>query len=175
MLAADNDTMESDVHHAENLEDCDGPNDQANPASWRALFTFTSKVHVIPLILALIFSVASGIIIPALAIFLGYIFGLFTQYGAEQISGPDLVHHVARYGLYLVGLGCASGVLNAVYFMSWLVFGELQAKAVREKLFDGMLEKEMVWYDMRKAGIPTLISRLQTFVIVLSLKAFALD
>jgi len=162
MLAAHNNTMESDVHHPDIAENRDGPNDQSQGASWRALFNFTSKAHVLSLILALIFSVASGIIIPALAVFLGKLFDVFTQYGADEISGPDLVHKVSRFGIYLVGLGCASGVLNAFYFMLWLVFGELQAKAVREKLFDGMLEKEMEWYDMRKAGIDTLISRLQS-------------
>lgn len=66
------------------------------------------------------------------------------------------------YGLALVGLGSASGLLNAGYFMFWILFGELQAKSARDKLFEGMLEKEMEWYDMRKSGIDTLISRLQT-------------
>jgi len=161
MSATEKTTMESDVHHTNDAEDGDGTKHQAEHASWRALFNFTSKAHTFPLSLALVLSVVSGIVIPALAVFLGKVFDLFTQYGAGELSGPDLVHRVSRYGLYLVGLGCASGVLNAFYFMLWLVFGELQAKAVREKLFDGMLEKEMEWYDMRKAGIDTLISRLQ--------------
>lgn len=159
--------MESDIQHTDDTESGDRPHDQVRHATWRALFNFTSKAHILPLILALTLSVASGIVVPALAIFLGDIFDFFTQYGGDEISGPDLVHKVSRYGIYLVGLGCASGVLNAFYFMLWLVFGELQAKTAREKLFNGMLEKEMEWYDMRKAGIDTLITRLQTSVHVL--------
>lgn len=34
-----------------------------------------------------------------------------------------------------------------------MLFGELQAKSARERLFDGMLNKDMEWYDKRKAGI----------------------
>lgn len=129
---------------------------------WRSLFNFTNKIHLFPLLLALVLSVASGIIIPVLAVFLGKIFGLFTDFGADKISGSELVKKVSVYGIALVGLGSASGLLNAGYFMIWLIFGELQAKSVRDSLFDGMLEKDMEWYDMRKNGVENLISRLQT-------------
>ena len=156
--------MESDVQHSDSEPSEERLEDQSHRTSWRALFNFTSRVHVIPLSIALSFSIASGIVTPALSIFLGKLFDFFTQYGAGQISGPDLVSKVSRYGLYLVGLGCVSGVLNASFYTSWLVFGETQAKAVRGKLFDGMMQKEMEWYDMREAGIDTLISRLQTQV-----------
>ena len=128
---------------------------------WRSLFNFTTRPHGFSLSFAIILSVASGIIIPALSIFLGKVFDCFTSFGAGTISGSDLLHKVSMYGLALVGLGSASGLLNAGYFMFWLLFGELQAKSARDKLFDGMLEKEMEWYDMRKAGVDTLISRLQ--------------
>lgn len=135
--------------------------DRADSPGWLSLFHFTSRLHLFPLSVALALSIASGIIIPALAIILGRIFGLFTSYGATGISGSDLVKKVSIYGIALVGLGTASGLLNAGFFMFWLIFGELQAKSVRDKLFDGMLEKDMEWYDMRKSGIDTLISRLQ--------------
>lgn len=136
--------------------------DQVERPGWRSLFHFTSRLHIFPLSVALALSIASGIIIPALAIILGKIFGLFTNYGANEISGSDLVKQVSIYGIALVGLGAVSGLLNAGFFMFWLIFGELQAKSIRDKLFEGMLEKDMEWYDMRKSGIDTLISRLQT-------------
>ncbi len=140
----------------------DEDSSQTVRARWLSLFNFTSRSHSIPLALALFVSIVSGIIIPALAVFLGKIFDSFTSFGAGQISGSDLVKTVSTYGLALVGLGCASGLINAVYLMLWLVFGELQAKSARGKLFDKMLEKDMEWFDMRTSGIGTLISRLQT-------------
>ena len=133
-------------------------------ANWRSLFNFTSTKHTINLTAAVLLSMASGIIIPALAVFLGKLFDVFTSYGGKHTSKSDLVKEVSANGIGLVALGCASGVLNATYFMSWLIFGELQAKTAREKLFDGLLDKNMGWYDTQKAGLETLMSRLQTYV-----------
>lgn len=128
---------------------------------WRSLFNFTARIHLFPLFLALVLSIASGIVIPVLAVLLGKIFGLFTDFGEDKISGSGLVKKVSVYGIALVGLGSASGLLNAGYFIIWLIFGELQAKSVRDRLFDSMLEKDMEWYDMRQSGVEALISRLQ--------------
>ncbi|MCJ1471901.1 hypothetical protein MMC13_000542 [Lambiella insularis] len=139
-----------------------GDEEEIRHAEWKALFNFTSRAHVLPLTIAICLSVASGIVIPALAIFLGKIFDKFAAYGAGTISGSDLTHQVSMNGLYLLGLGSASWLLNGSYFMFWLFFGELQAKSVREKLFGGMLQKDMEWYDMRKSGVNAMIPRLQT-------------
>ncbi|KAL8824353.1 MAG: hypothetical protein Q9191_005111 [Dirinaria sp. TL-2023a] len=136
--------------------------DTGKKASWRALFNFTTKAHLFPVIAAIALSVISGIVVPALAVFLGKLFDLFTKYGGGSISGHELVHKISRYGLYLVGLGVGVIVLNASYFGFWLLYGELQAKSVRDKLFDGLLEKDLEWFDMRKSGVNTLLSRLQT-------------
>ena len=138
--------------------------DAGKNVSWRALFNFTTKAHLFPLAAAIVLSVVSGIVVPALAVFLGKLFDLFTKYGGAAISGHELVHRISRYGLYLVGLGAAVILLNGSYFGFWLLYGELQAKSVRDELFDGLLEKDMEWFDMRKAGVNTLLSRLQTYV-----------
>lgn len=153
--------MESDFEVDPNSDAADQETDLVKRPGWRSLFNFTTRIHLFPLSLAFIFSVASGIIIPVLAVLLGKLFGLFTDFGADKISGSELVKKVSVYGIALVGLGSASGLLNAGYFMIWLIFGELQAKSVRDRLFDGMLEKDMEWYDMRKNGVDTVISRLQ--------------
>ncbi|MCJ1438272.1 hypothetical protein MMC27_007660 [Xylographa pallens] len=131
-------------------------------AKWISLFNFTSKTHILPLTIAACLSVASGIVIPALAIFLGKIFDTFTDYGAGTISGSDLTKQTSLNGLYLLGLGSVSWILNGSFFTFWLLFGELQARHIREMLFDGMLQKEMSWYDMRKSGVNAMIPRLQT-------------
>ena len=154
--------MEIDVDVGADLEADEEENNLAEYASWRSLFNFTSKIDILLLLSALILSIAAGIVTPALAIFLGKIFDLFTNFGAGEISGSDLMNEVSTNALILAALGAASGLLHAGYFMLWLVFGELQAKNIRERLFNGILEKDMSWYDMRTDGIETLVSRLQT-------------
>ena len=159
MKPAGLDSMEIDVDQPADLPVEGDAHEHARYARWRDLFTFTSKSHIVILIMALILSIASGIVIPALAIFIGKIFDQFTRFGREEISGPDLRRKVSTYGLALLGLGCVSGLLNALYFSFWMIFGELQAKSARERLFDGMLDKDMEWYDSHKAGTD---ARLQT-------------
>ena len=107
-------------------------------------------------------SVASGMIVPALSLFFGKIFDYFTRFGAGQINGHDPKQGVSSYARYLVGLGCASGLLNACFYLLWMKFGELQAMGARKKFFNGMIEKEMEWYDRLVAVIGTYSSRLQS-------------
>lgn len=138
--------------------------DQQRKSTWRALFGFTQRDHGFILVMALVLSLASGIAIPALAIFLGKLFNLITDFGAGRLNAHDLVTKTSTYGLYLVALGCTSAILNAGYFGVWIFFGELQAKAARDQLFDGLLEKDMEWFDMQSTGANATVQRLQTYV-----------
>lgn len=153
------DSVENLAPHDANLED--GRGFKRN-STWRDLFNFTTKAHISPLLAAIVLSVASGIVIPALSILLGKLFDQFTKYGGGTIDGHGLVQKISQYGLYLVALGSGAIFLNSGYFGFWLVYGELQAKSVRDELFQGLLEKDMEWFDMRKSGVNTLLGRLQT-------------
>ena len=154
--------MDEDVEESTTHKSAQGEAGRAAAAGWRSLFNFTTKEHIVPLLIAVLLSIASGIVIPALAIFLGKLFNFFTEYGAGKINGPDLVHRISKYDIYMLGLAGGGMLVNAGYFGFWLYFGELQAKSVRDRLFDGLLEKDMEWFDMRTAGVTTLLSRVQT-------------
>lgn len=154
--------MDRDDEGPDDLEDPSAEEEQGQQAGWKALFNFTTRAHYFPLVIGLLLSVASGVVIPALAYFLGKIFDIFSSYAKGSIDGSDLTSRVSTSAIDLVALGSVSWLLNGGFFMFWLSFGELQAKEVRNKLFDGMLKKDMEWYDMRKAGINAMIPRLQT-------------
>lgn len=140
----------------------------SSDSSWRCLYRFTTKNHTWSFALAMLFSVISGMIIPALAVFLRLIFEAFTKYGGQSISGSDLVKQTSAYGKGLVALGCISGLLNAVFFMCWIIFGELQARGARGETFDKMLDKNMAWIDTRSFGVEALVSQLQMYVFDIS-------
>ena len=131
---------------------------------WRLLFTFTARAHSPVLVTALGFSIVSGLVIPTLALFLGKIFNSFTDYGAGNITSDELSNNVTQNIRYLAVLAAANCLLSGGYFVLWLLFGELQAKSARDKLYDGMLYKDMEWFEMRKAGVNALMPRLQTYV-----------
>lgn len=160
----DNDKKDDISQHAEFTVE-DGENQRLKKLSWLSIFHFTLRIHLIPLAVAVILAALSGVIIPGVAVILGKVFDIFAQYVSNTITGPELVEHISWYAVALTVLGCASGMLGGGFFTLWISFGELQAKSAREKLFNEMLEKEIEWYDLRRAGTNTLISRLQTYVL----------
>ncbi|KAL9065418.1 MAG: hypothetical protein Q9157_007478 [Trypethelium eluteriae] len=141
----------------DNLDD----SQEARVAPWSALFTFTTKRHTGVLCLALVFSVISGANVPAKAYLIGKAFNSFTTFGAGQISGAELKKEVAKYCTYLAVVGLLNWLTSAAFFMFWLAFAEMQAKCARDRVFEGLLEKDMTWYDLRKNGISASIPRFQ--------------
>ena len=129
--------------------------------SWRALFNFTDKTHLITLAPALFLSIISGILLPALAIFFGKFLDAFSSFGAGHLGGQDFMDKVLIDTYALIGLGGATWILKGGYFTIWLLFGELQAKSVRDALFQSLLEKDLDWYEMRTSGVGSLLSRSQ--------------
>lgn len=136
---------------------------QKDQAHWRHLFVFFPRNYFLLLFLAIFLSIASGIVVPALAVFFGRIFDTFTAYGTGKLTSTDLVSLVSTYAIGLAGLGCVSGLLNAGFYASWLVLGELQAKSARLGLFASLADKDMTWFDTQSCGIEALVIRLQRY------------
>lgn len=145
-----------DINIDSDLDDGEG-----RPPCWRALLYFTSASHILPLFFALFFSISAGFVIPLMSIYMGKIFDRFSDFGAGHLGGKELVEGVYSNSLVLCGLGGASGVLNGAFYGSWLIFGELQAKSAREQIFDGMLAKDLSWYDRHDSKVEALVLRIQ--------------
>ena len=155
--------MDDDVEDPVNQPVHSVKQEELQSARWRSLFSFTAHTHAIPLMIAVLLTIASGIVIPGLAYFLGKIFDSFTAFGANKLASNGLRQKVFHDCVALAGLGSASWLLNGGYFMFWLFFGELQARNVRDKLFNGMLDKDLEWFEMQQSGIGALLPRLQTY------------
>lgn len=126
-------------------------------APWRALFFFTTKSHLTCMFVGLAAALAAGGIAPAQSYLLGKAFNAFTN----SSSPSAVLKSVTNYTVYLAALGVGSWVVHFVFFSAWLAFGELQANSARERLFLGMLSKDIEWYDMRKTGVGAMIPRIQ--------------
>ncbi|KAI9654169.1 MAG: hypothetical protein M1831_005523 [Alyxoria varia] len=138
-------------------------------AGWKALFAFTTGRHATPLGVAIGFALASGIIPPAFAILLGKIFDQFTDFGAQRLTSAEFEHRMGSLSTYVTVVGAASLILNGCFFMVWVMFGELQAQVCRMNIFEGLSQKSIEWYDMRKSGTGALITRIQSQVRELQL------
>jgi ABC-type multidrug transport system fused ATPase/permease subunit len=132
--------------------------------SFSSIFAFTDKKHLTVLIPALLLTTIAGAIKPAIAIFLGLIFDELANFGSGSITGDELLKGVSTWCIALTGLGVATMLVNGGFFYLWLVFGEMQARSVRDKSFLSMMEKDMEWYDLRAEGIGSLLVRIQTWV-----------
>lgn len=131
--------------------------------SWSSLFTFTNRKHIIPLTAAVFFALLNGLVIPTTAIILGRLFNAFATFGAGLIPANELVDQVRVSAIQLAALGTASWCLGGAFYASWGFFGELQAVGARERLFEGLVDKDMQWYDTRRNGVAGLLARVQTY------------
>ncbi|KAG0637482.1 P-loop containing nucleoside triphosphate hydrolase protein [Tuber brumale] len=148
---------------AKNLVEGVSTNDHglAKQNSWSCLFAFVRKRNFLALLLALLFSIGSGLVIPLMSLLMGRIFSSFAEYSSNKTSSEELLASVSRYTSYLSLLGAAGWLVSGSFFTSWLVFGELHARVAREELFRGVVGKDMEWFDTRK-GIAGLVSGCQT-------------
>jgi ATP-binding cassette, subfamily B (MDR/TAP), member 1 len=127
-----------------------------------SIFAFTTKKHLLILFPAILLATVAGAIRPVLAIFLGYIFDELLSFGAGDSTESDLLHNVSTWTVAITGVGVATFLTNGAFFSLWLIFGEMQARSVRDMAFVSMLGKEMDWYDLRTDGIGSLLIRIQT-------------
>ena len=143
--------------------------EESTKAPWRALFFFTTRSNLPVLISGIVFSIIAGASVPVGAWLQGKIFESFSLLGAGQLTAEQIYNQNRKYVLYFVALAVATWIVNTGEFASWMSFGELQAKNARDRLFHGLLKKEIEWYDMRKHGIGALLPRLQVQIRELQL------
>ncbi|KAK2017243.1 ABC transporter [Colletotrichum eremochloae] len=139
---------------------------QASASQWKPLWTHLfafSRYHHLPTIgtgIVAVFICATLRI--ALALVLGRIFQVISNYGTGLSSTPDTIVQISRLSIIICCLGLAAFVANAVLLTSWVTFGELQAKVAREEIFGKLLAQDMSWYDKQADGIPGLLVRVET-------------
>lgn len=136
--------------------------EEQTPATWRSLFAFANRQHAPYAVLAVISSITAGIPQPTSAIFYGYIFSSLAKFGGGTLDGQQTLHNISVWCIALTVLGVVSWVVQGGSLSAWMVFGELQAKTVRKAMFEGMLDKDMEWYDLREDGIGSLLIRIHT-------------
>ncbi|KAF1949133.1 hypothetical protein CC80DRAFT_581734 [Byssothecium circinans] len=133
-------------------------------AGWKALFSFTTRKHVPVFSVAFFAAFISALTNPAIAIVFGSLFRQFTDYGAGKTTASEFLHNVGKWCTYLAAFGGLSWLSNSIYFISFLIFGELQAHSARDMIFNAMLQKDMAWYDTRNTGIAALLPSVQMHI-----------
>ena len=128
---------------------------------WNALFSFTTKRHLPVLCSACLGAAVAALTMPALAILYGFIFREYADFGAGRTSGTTFLRNTSRYCTYLAAVGGLNWLANSIYFMSFLTFGELQARSARDRIFDALLRKNIAWYETRETGAAAFLPAVQ--------------
>ncbi|OAP55006.1 hypothetical protein AYL99_10706 [Fonsecaea erecta] len=129
----------------------------------RSIFNFTTKAHLPVLLPALILSAAAGCLQPAMAFFFGQFFDTFSDFAAGKADGSIFMNRSLGSLYALLGVAGATFLFKCILFSLWLVFGEMQARSIRELLFQSLLDREIGWYDARTAGVGTYLTRFQRY------------
>ncbi|KAJ8111114.1 hypothetical protein OPT61_g6208 [Boeremia exigua] len=140
---------------------------------WKALFGFTTGSHVGILISAFASAAAAAGTLPVFSIVYGLVFGAYSDYGAGRVEGDELLSEVSRLCLILTGVAAANWVLNSMFFFLFLLFGELQAKSARTRVFNVLIGKDMTWFDTRESGIAAYLPTIQMQIRDLQLSVSA--
>ncbi|KAI1098551.1 P-loop containing nucleoside triphosphate hydrolase protein [Jackrogersella minutella] len=149
--------MESGRHHQHQQQQ---QQHQQSP-SLKHLFTFTTWHHCGPLIAGLTASLFSGALRTSMAILIGKIFGVISDFGSGKLNGSDTLAQVSSWCAILALIGGAGWLVNFAFMFSWMLFSELQAKNVRQSMFMVLLEKDMQWFDSQEDGVPSMLVRMQ--------------
>ncbi|KZM19619.1 ABC-type xenobiotic transporter [Ascochyta rabiei] len=128
---------------------------------WKALFAFTTNSHLAVLMSALASAAIAAATLPVFSIIYGLVFGAYSDYGAGKANGDELLSEVTRLCLIMTGIAAASWIFNSIFFFLFLLFGELQAKSARTRIFDVLIRKDMTWFDMRESGIAAFLPTIQ--------------
>jgi ATP-binding cassette subfamily B (MDR/TAP) protein 1 len=130
--------------------------------SWRSLFAFTTRAHWLSIVLAGSGSILAGLMKPVSSIFFGRIFSVLSKFGGGSLEANVAMHDISKWCLALTALGVSAWLAEFMFLFSWIIFGESQAKAARNKMFATLLAKDQRWYDLRDDGVGSLLVRIQT-------------
>lgn len=129
--------------------------------SWKSLFGFTTRKHLPTLAVGAGAAFLAGCVTPALAIFLGNVFDLFTSFGAGQMQSDTLMSQIVMNCLGMVGLGAAGWLLNGAYFGIFVAFGEIQAWDIRRMVLVSLLKRDIEWFEAQHEGSGAFLSGIQ--------------
>ncbi|OHF04657.1 ABC transporter [Colletotrichum orchidophilum] len=97
-----------------------------------------------------------------LAVVLGQLFQIMMDFGSGISSVSYAMTSTSQWCVVICILAAGALVGNSMLLLSWFISGELQARSARESVFNGLLAREMGWYDKQADGIPALLIRMET-------------
>lgn len=83
-------------------------------------------------------------------IFFGQIFDVMIKYVLGFLSVEEMKCGVVKWCFVFFGVGGVNWIVNMVFLVFWIVFGELQVNSVRCEGFVIFFWKDMLWFDLQE-------------------------
>lgn len=128
-----------------------------------AFLGFTRRAHLLLLAVAFTLSALTGIIQPATSVLVGKLMNSFSHFAAGDIEGDDLEDNTRSWIIGLIILGLTGCCLRGLFCGAWIVFGESQARVVREELFSSLVIRDLEWFEAQASGVSSLLGRIQVY------------
>lgn len=149
------------ANHENTIPQIDEEQDYISQVGWKTLFTFTTKRNVPVLVGGLVSASLAALTMPVFAILYGLVSGEYLSYGKGEMNSNQFIRNVTKLCIILASVGTLNWIVNSFYFFFLLVFGELQARSGRDRVFDALIKKDMTWFDMRETGIAAFLPTVQ--------------
>ncbi|KAF9495161.1 P-loop containing nucleoside triphosphate hydrolase protein [Pleurotus eryngii] len=124
--------------------------------SLKLLFSLLTRRQLLVFLLpAVIFAIISGGIAPFMTYVVGQAFDAFAKFPISlptQQDKDNLLNGVGLAALQLLGLALASVALSSITSSLWIWTGEQNAMALRKKVYDEVVAKDMDWFDTKMGG-----------------------
>lgn len=127
------------------------------------IFSFTHRAHLPLLAICFTLSALAGTIQPVTSILVGKLMNSLSRYAANDIDGDEFEANTKPWLISLAMLGTAACFLRGSFCCAWIVFGESQARVVREDLFSSLVIRDFEWFEAQSSGVSSLLSRIQVY------------
>jgi len=127
-----------------------------------SLFSFfVNSRHYYCLLTACLATVISGFVVPIMSVVIGRIFDSLLKFSFEN-EKKLLGAEIRGFLWQLVGLGIGAFICNGALSIMWQRCADLQAKRARECIFEGLIVRDLKWFDERRHGVGAMVTQIQT-------------
>jgi ATP-binding cassette subfamily B (MDR/TAP) protein 1 len=129
----------------------------------RGIFVFGSSEDAVALSVALVASIANGVMEPVLSLLISRMFQEVSNVAMAPTESNDALSRVSACaaGVFSVGVLCIA--TNWVSAMSWGYLGAKQSARARRLVFRALIYKDMTWFNTT-ISVTSLISTAYKYV-----------
>ena len=111
------------------------------------LLQYCDQLALVTGALALVASIANGLLTPGFTILIGRLYAGFAEYSSGALPASDLSALINRYCVVIVAIGVGAFAFGWLSMSLWLIFASRVAFHVRRRAYTFFIAQNASWYD----------------------------